>query len=166
MAAGDVPHLVKHNTLAIWRDGKISGGKREKFVSAWNIARARLVEYGFLVRGSESGKSEDIRLTSKGVAREAFHAREPGGKTKSMLFDQMFRWIEVGEEDKEPGANPQTNSTPNAEKGDVEKAKTDAKVVSPLLDKKKNPTPEPPKSKLGGKFKPVTPFGTKKKPKK
>lgn len=165
MAAADVPHLVKHNTLAIWRDGKIGGGKRERFVSAWNIARARLVEYGFLVSGSEKGKSEDIRLTSKGAAREAFHAREPGGKTKSMLFDQMFRWIELGEEEKDDNTRDTTNAI-TADKTALEQAETDAKNVSPLLNKAKNPTPATPKSKLGGKFKPVTPFGTKKKPKK
>ena len=49
-----VPNIVKHNTLAIYKKGGIDGGtKQARFRSAWNIARARLVEYGFLVRVSE-----------------------------------------------------------------------------------------------------------------
>lgn len=98
MATKSIPNLVKHTALAIYNSGDISGGKKEKFQSAWNIARSRLVEYGYLSKGSEDGPVEKIQLTSKGHQREAIHASEPGSKTKSMLFDQMYKWIETPDE--------------------------------------------------------------------
>lgn len=98
MATKNIPHLVKHCALAIYSSGDISGGKKEKFQSAWNIARARLTEYGYLSKGSETGSPDKINLTSKGHQREAIHASEPGSKTKSMLFDQMYKWIEIPSE--------------------------------------------------------------------
>lgn len=158
MASAKVPNLVKHCTLAIWKSGDIAGGKRERFVSAWNIARARLVQYGYLAKGSESGTAEDIKLTSKGVVREAEHTREAGGTAKSMHFDQMFPWIELAAN---PDSTDQPATTSQKDRVTTTKVDRDTAVVRPLLNKPKPPTP---KSKLGGPFKPVTPFG-KKKPK-
>lgn len=172
MATSDIPNLVKHCTIAIWRDGKISGGKQERFISAWNIARARLVEYGFLTKGSENGTSEQIHLTSKGTKRESFHTREPGGKTKSMLFDQMFRWVEVAEDTKK-GDGPSREETmagdaPNIRRTEpfVNKPKKPESPIGTKLAtalKKKKDKEEEKKSKLGGPFKPVPQLGQKKK---
>lgn len=139
MPAAEVPHLVKHNTIAIWRDGGISGGNKERFVSAWNIARARLVQYGFLAKGSEAGKARDIKLTSKGAARNRVHAREADGKAKSALFDEMFRWVEVAEDlptsqQKTPGS---TKPASTQERGDVAKIKQDTAIVGSRLDQPK-----------------------------
>ena len=90
-----VPNIVKHCTLAIYNGkSKIDGGtKRERFISAWNIARARLVEYGFLAKGSESGPHGVIRLTSKGRQRNQEHKSEQGVGIKSKQFDKLFEWI-------------------------------------------------------------------------
>ena len=99
-----VPNIVKHNTLAIYKKGGIDGGtKQARFRSAWNIARARLVEYGFLVRGSEKGPHGVIRLTGKGRKRNQEHKSEKGVSAKSMLFDQMFEWIRQEEEEGKDG---------------------------------------------------------------
>lgn len=139
MPSAEVPHLVKHNTLAIWRNGGIPGGSKERFVAAWNIARARLVQYGFLAKGSESGKARDIKLTAKGTARNRVHARESDGKAKSALFDEMFRWIEIAEDiptaqQKTPGP---TKPVSAKDRGDLAKIKQDTAVVAARLDQPK-----------------------------
>ena len=96
MGASDVPDLVKHTTLAIWKHGGLSGqGAQERFVSAWNIARSRLVEYGYLQAGSEVEGIPKIKLTPKGVIRESLHRREPGGGLKSLAFDKMYSYLEM-----------------------------------------------------------------------
>ena len=88
-----VPILVKHTTVAIFKDGKGLRGstKSERFLSALKIARFRLEEYGFLAKGSEKGDANDIVLTSKGRMSESLHRREPGRKKKESLFDKMFK---------------------------------------------------------------------------
>jgi hypothetical protein len=96
MPKNRVPILVKHCAVAIFKEGKgIKGStKEERFKSSLEVARHRLVEYGFLMRGSEEGDPNDIKLTSKGRVREAYHARERGGRRKNTLFDKMYKWIE------------------------------------------------------------------------
>lgn len=171
MPTSDVPHLLKHCTIAIWRDGKISGGKQERFVSAWNIARSRLVEYGYLTKGSETGTTARIHLTSKGVQRESFHSREPGGKTKSMLFDQMFRWVEVAQDTKKDDDAPSREEVETGEAQNVRRAQPfvgQAPKLGNVLGTKKSAAKaqkkaKAAKSKLGGPFKPVTQLGKKKK---
>jgi hypothetical protein len=138
MPAAEVPQLVKHSTIAIWRDGGITGGRRARFVSAWNISRSRLVEYGFLSKGSEHGKARDIKLTAKGQVRNRQHARESDSKAKSALFDEMFRWIETAEDvknaqDKSPGA---TKAATKQDRGDVAKIKQETSTVASRLEER------------------------------
>lgn len=178
MSAAKVPHIVKHCTLAIWRSGDISGGKRERFISSWNIARARLTQYGYLTKGSEEGPVDNIKLTSKGTTREAFHAREPGGKTKSMLFDQMFKWIEVAQEavgdQEEPETKVKVINATQSDRGEADATKHDVARARALLNPVQGASHMPKKvlkdekkkektgvSKLGGAFKPYNPFGKK-----
>lgn len=164
MPAAEVPHLVKHNTIAIWRTGGLSGGHKERFVSAWNIARARLVQYGFLSKGSEKGKAADIKLTSKGAKRNREHAREADGKEKSALFDQMFRWIEIAETAPVAQGKAATSArqVDNKNRGDLAKTKQDAEVVAPRLNipNKLEPRTALQPRKLGDK-KPATPYDRK-----
>jgi hypothetical protein len=99
-----VPNIVKHTTLAIYGKGGIDGGtSKERFRSAWNIARSRLVEYGFLMKGSEKGPHGVIRLTAKGRKRNQEHKSERGVAIKSMNFDKMFEWIRHDEEEGKDG---------------------------------------------------------------
>jgi hypothetical protein len=165
----EVPHLVKHNTIAIWRDGGIAGGTKERFVSAWKIARSRLVEYGFLAKGSEHGKARNIKLTAKGVARDRVHAREADGKAKSALFDAMFRWIEVAEDVK--GAQDKTLGPAKAatrqDRGDIAKIKQDTSTVSaklaanPRLADRKGPSRQRPAPKPTRPKKPTSTYDRK-----
>jgi hypothetical protein len=159
MPAAEVPHLVKHTTIAIWKHGGVAGGPRERFVSAWNIARARLTEYGYLTKGSEGGKAADIKLTGKGVQRNHKHAREADGKAKSAMFDEMFRWIEVAEGAAKAQGKPlQPERKPNSkDRGDLAKTRQDTQIVSPRLNtpKKIERKPALQSRKLGDKPKPT-----------
>ena len=95
MAKNRVPILVKHMTVAIYKKGGIDGStKKDRFRSAWNIARARLTEYGFLAKGSEDGPASNIRLTGKGLQRESQHRNERGGAAKNTMFDLLYEQIE------------------------------------------------------------------------
>lgn len=95
MPKNRVPLLVKHMTMAIFEKGGIEGGtQKEKFISAWNIARARLTQYGMLAHGSDKGPASNISLTGKGTKREVVHQRETGRSNKEQMFDRLFSVLE------------------------------------------------------------------------
>jgi hypothetical protein len=83
-----IPALVKHMTIAIYRDGKISGkSRKDRFEQCLQIAKSRCQQYGFVVFGGQS-LSEAIGLTSKGRAAESKHLSE--GRAKTVLFDTLY----------------------------------------------------------------------------
>jgi len=86
-----VPVLVQHTTIAIYES--LPGGQA-KFVDALKIARARLVEYGFLTPGSENGPASAIRLTAKGVSRNRKHLSDKGANRKNREFEKLYRRYE------------------------------------------------------------------------
>lgn len=102
----EAPRLLKHMTMAIYHDGGLSGGARERFRKALDIARSRLVEYGFAHRGGEEGALEDFRLTPKGGKRERRHQRESGGHRKNWDFDRLYEMIQVAYEQKSSEGKP------------------------------------------------------------
>jgi hypothetical protein len=94
MASNRVPIIVKHMTMAIYNKGGIDGStSKEKFRSAWNIARARLTGYGHLTPGSDQGPGTRIRLTGKGRSRNVKHARENDNTSKNTSFDKLYEGI-------------------------------------------------------------------------
>lgn len=95
MADFQIPILVKHVTLAIYREGGLHASWREKFRKSLDIARARLVEYGFLRNGSEEGPVENIVLTAKGLRQDHQHRREHDMARKNRDFDRYYRHIEL-----------------------------------------------------------------------
>jgi hypothetical protein len=153
MSASDVPSLVKHCVVAIWKD--LSGGSQSRFVSAWNIARSRLVEYGYLAEGSQNADSSDIKLTSKGAKRSGEHRREPGAKSKEALFDKMFHWLEVAQDSKKGDGLATREDVASGESQNVKR--TEPFVGHPPKPKKGKV--EEPKSKLGKGFKPAAQLG-------
>ena len=96
MPRNRVPILVKHCAVAIFTEEKKLKGstKEERFEAALTIARARLMEYGFLAKGADKGDANEIVLTAKGRKQEAVHARERGGSKKNTLFDKLYRLVE------------------------------------------------------------------------
>lgn len=84
-----IPHLVKHCTIAIYREsaGIESKTKKDRFIQCLKIARSRLAAYGFIVLSGES-VTDPIGLTPKGRAREMKHRTE--GRAKSLLFDTLY----------------------------------------------------------------------------
>lgn len=96
--ASVIPFLVKHVAIAIYESGDVHGSSpTQKITGAMDIARHRLVEYGFLRRGSEKGPVADIRLTPKGMQRELKH-KYHGPRAKNLEFDRLFSLIEGAQE--------------------------------------------------------------------
>ncbi len=88
-----IPALVKHMTIAIYRDGKISArNRKDRFEQCLQIAKSRCQQYGFIIFGGQS-LGEPIALTPKGRAREAKHLNE--GRSKTVLFDTLFDDFDV-----------------------------------------------------------------------
>lgn len=85
----EIPNLVKHCTVAIFRSGDIKGSTLEKFRSCYSIAKARLTQYGFL----SSGAGDPPLLTRKGFVRERQHSREGGHK--SAFFDKLYAMLQA-----------------------------------------------------------------------
>lgn len=102
MAKINVPFLVKHVALAIYESGDVHGSSpTQKITGAMDIARHRLVEYGFLRKGSETGPVDNIKLTVKGMRGEQRH-KYHGPRAKNEKFDKLYELIaEVDQTDEE-----------------------------------------------------------------
>jgi hypothetical protein len=98
MPAIDIPILVKHMTVAIFKRSYVVGTKIEQIMGCFDIARHQLVKFGMLREGSEIGGPENIKLTAKGRRREVVHRTERGGKQKTVLFDKLYKLIQEVEE--------------------------------------------------------------------
>jgi hypothetical protein len=105
MAASDIPVLVKHMALAIYEKEYVKGSKITRIVHSMNIARGRLVEYGFLYPGSEHGPPSNIRLTLKGHKQNNKHIRELASKWTTAKWDKLYKMISEGIEEDEEGSD-------------------------------------------------------------
>lgn len=85
LAPAEVPVLVKHVTLAIYKDGKLSGPRRERFQQAYAMACSTLAKQGYL-----TGNTDRVELTSQGRSRDRTHQRERGASGKRMMFDRLY----------------------------------------------------------------------------
>lgn len=95
MADFQIPALVKHTVLAIYKEGGLHYPWRERFRRAMDIARSRLVEYGYLREGSQEGPVENIVLTAKGMRQDFQHRHEHDGHRKNRTFDRYYEHIEI-----------------------------------------------------------------------
>jgi hypothetical protein len=98
MSTADIPILVKHMALAIFKRNYVVGTKVEQIMGCFDIARHQLVKFGMLREGSEIGGPESIKLTAKGRKKEALHKTERGGSRKTALFDKLYKLIKEVEE--------------------------------------------------------------------
>lgn len=101
MAQVNIPTLVKHVALAIYETGYIKGSKITRIVHSLNIARGRLVEYGFLMPGSQYGSPANIKLTTKGKKRNVKHQRELAGRHTTKQWDKLYALILEGMEEED-----------------------------------------------------------------
>lgn len=99
------PAILMHCTLAIYKEGGLhKSSATSRFRQAFDIARSRLTEYGFLVAGSDKGEPGDIHLTSKGRLRESVHRKEGAlVRQKQAEFMRMWALIEMQYEEDVPG---------------------------------------------------------------
>lgn len=114
--AKQIPVLVKHCALAIYKSGYCSGTKVEQVQESLNIAVSRLTEYGFLWKNSRKVAPDTVRLKKKGQQAESRHRREVDGKAKTAEWDALYRLIqEEAEEDTGAGATSQDAGDATAE---------------------------------------------------
>lgn len=105
MPAKQMPVLVKHCALAIYKSGYCTGTKVERVQQALDIAVSRLIEYGFLWKNSGKVAPEKIQLKAKGHKAESRHRREKGAKVKTDEWNALYKLIqEEAEEDEGAGA--------------------------------------------------------------
>jgi len=105
MPAKQIPVLVKHCALAIYKSGYCTGTKVERVQEALDIAVSRLIQYGFLWKNSGKVTPEKIKLKSKGKTAENRHRRETGALVKTQQWNVLYKLIqEEVEEDEGAGA--------------------------------------------------------------
>lgn len=121
MPADDVPVLVKHMAVAIYRSGWGTGGKEQRFYHSLVAARTRLVEYGHLRKGSQYGPPVNIKLTGKGRKANREHLHESDAGPKNKLFNMLYGLIEAGVEE-EVGEASEDPASPDASKGNSQDA--------------------------------------------
>lgn len=90
--------LLKHCTVAIFKTAKGLNGntEEERWVGAWNIARARLTQLGYMVSGSEVGPASSIKFTNRGAGKSTAHSLE--GKRKDGFFNARIPILLKAEE--------------------------------------------------------------------
>lgn len=121
MPAKQMPVLVKHCALAIYKSGDIAGVGVEKVQGALNVAVSRLMEYGFLWKNSGKVSPEKIKLTAKGMRAESRHRREKDAKLKTDQWNDLYKLIqEEAEEDVGTGAVSQESGTVSQAQSEVQ----------------------------------------------
>jgi hypothetical protein len=89
MGPADVPVLVKHMTIAIFRE-RLNGPRQERFLRSFGIARARCVTLGYLDPASAVESVGRITLTVEGQKRNRQHVHDSKSLGKNMQFDTLF----------------------------------------------------------------------------
>lgn len=106
--AKQMPVLVKHCALAIYKSGYCKGVGVKKVQQALDIAISRLTQYKFLWKNAGKVKPENIQLTAKGKAAEAVHRNESGGGIKTAHWDALYTLMKFeAEEEANAGATTQ-----------------------------------------------------------
>lgn len=93
----NIPAILKHMTVAIFKSSYVPGTGSVKFLNAFNVARANLSRYGYL-SGGEEGPISNIGLTGAGKGEEAKKLAQPRGAEKRAFFDGLFlQWLKDSE---------------------------------------------------------------------
>lgn len=104
MELSQIPAILKHMTVAVYFRKSVKGGYKQKFMKAFAIARASLVNNGYLYRGAEKDPPKLIRLTAQGEALNRKHANE--GRWKNQIFNDLYielqQQIEKSTSDEKP----------------------------------------------------------------
>lgn len=154
--------LLKHCTVAVYRSGNVVGATpNERWVGAWNIARARLTQLGFLRPGSETGPAATIKHTNKGAGKSTKHSAE--GEAKNRFFDSKIPILMANDEgsgetiDLDHLVAPNTGSNPDASADRAEVAAAINPHAAPRVvdlpnkqtKRQKTPTPKQQKNTSG-----------------
>lgn len=140
MAEADIPILVKHVALAVYKSGDLKGNKFQKVLAAFDIARSRLVEYGFLTKTSNLGGPDNIKLTGKGHKREAYHRHEGGlGKVKTRHWDDLYALIQEAVEEQPGDGEMDEGATPVSSPRDARAQATKMRLAKAAQSAPKSP---------------------------
>lgn len=133
MPASDVPILVRHMAVAIYKTGYGEGSQTQRFWHCFDAARWRCVEYGLLRNGAQVGLPSEMKLTSKGQARCVLHEREGDKRTKDDLFETLYALIETEVEKPDGGDRPPTvvGKTPQAYRAKQQAREAEAAAATP-----------------------------------
>lgn len=108
-----MPVLVKHCALAIYKSGYCSGSPVQKVQQALDIAVSRLVQYKFLWKNAGKVSPEKIKLTAKGRRAESKHRREKDGGPKTTEWDSLYK-LTKDEVEEEEGAGATSQAAGSA----------------------------------------------------
>lgn len=98
----NIPAILKHMTVAIFRGSTVPGSGSVKFLNAFNVARANLSRYGYL-SGGEEGPVSSIGLTGAGKEKEVQKIAQPRGAEKRAFFDGLYiQWVKDSEVKNKP----------------------------------------------------------------
>ena len=96
LPSDDIPIIVKHCALAVFRRAKIHGPQSSRVLQAYEIAKAHLTRYGYLIHESRSVEG-DLQLTQKGQSRNMKHMLEEAHASgKAALFDVLYKQATEG----------------------------------------------------------------------
>jgi hypothetical protein len=136
--------LLKHCTVAVFKNANVIGNTvEERWLGAWNIARARLTQLGFLAPGSETGPAATIRHTHKGAGKSTKHSAE--GAAKNRFFNSKIWILQKNEEGAKINVHkPSEDDVLVGPEEQFQKVKDQLKkALSPKAVKKPDPKPPP-----------------------
>lgn len=84
----DIPAIVKHMTLAIFKRPGLAAPTKTRFQQAYNIAVAQCQKNGYVVNTSTG-----MKPTSKALKHEAEGGRNDA---RGRIFDNMYAWVMNG----------------------------------------------------------------------
>jgi hypothetical protein len=139
------PTLIKHCTLAVYKNRKFKPKKGTRAFAAMNMCRHVMTKpwhhhkdglSAFYKRGSHKGKVSDMKRTQRGVRRDFKHAFERGGARKTSHYNFMTLRFEreynrylkrlnrgKKDDDKKSGGATGTKQGKEARKAKAEKGK-------------------------------------------
>jgi hypothetical protein len=104
-----IPAIVKHMTLAIFRKG---GSGPRAFETALKIAVSQLRDHGYLTNAAF--KPLNIKLSGKGLARNRVHLRE--GARKTHQFNLLFQKYQIKLAAGRPARETETDELPDGQR--------------------------------------------------
>jgi hypothetical protein len=119
----NIPPILKHMTLAIFRSGDIRGGTMERFKKSFDAAVNRLTTYGYIV-----GADDNFKETGKS---NKHHKEGMRGFVKDRTFDGLFLVMKAGKRGVPAGGSDRTTDLRGHTLSKPQRHETEGKRVEP-----------------------------------